>query len=132
MLILAIIVIAIVAGWAANVVVGKGKRYSTQELFFAGHRRFVRRRPDLQSHRRQRDRHRDLSGLIGSTIGAVVVLVIYAPIRQRMAATNTTEHDPQALTAAAVRIRVRARPPKRPRPVRERTGPSRGRYHSGR
>jgi uncharacterized membrane protein YeaQ/YmgE (transglycosylase-associated protein family) len=83
-LILAILVIAIIAGWAANVVVGKGKRYSTQELFFAGligsfvggliFSLIAGNGIDLA-----------LSGLIGSTIGAVVVLVIYAPIRQRMA-----------------------------------------------
>ncbi|MFI5227111.1 MAG: GlsB/YeaQ/YmgE family stress response membrane protein [Candidatus Limnocylindrales bacterium] len=89
MLILAILVIAIVAGWAANVVVGKGKRYSTQELFFAGiigsfvggliFSLIAGNGLDIA-----------ISGLIGSTIGAVVVLLIYAPIRQRMATANTS------------------------------------------
>jgi uncharacterized membrane protein YeaQ/YmgE (transglycosylase-associated protein family) len=88
-LILAIIVIAIVAGWAANVVVGKGKRYSTQELFFAGiigsfvggliFSLIAGNGLDIA-----------ISGLIGSTIGAVVVLLIYAPIRARMVADKTS------------------------------------------
>ncbi len=89
MLILAILVIAIVAGWAANVVVGKGKHYSTQELFFAGiigsfvggliFSLIAGNGLDIA-----------ISGLIGSTIGAVVVLLIYAPVRERMAAPKAT------------------------------------------
>ena len=89
MLILAIIVIAIVAGWAANVVVGKGKRFSTQELFFAGLiGSFVGGL--IFSLIAGDGINLALSGLIGSTIGAIVVLVIYAPIRQRMAPPDTS------------------------------------------
>jgi uncharacterized membrane protein YeaQ/YmgE (transglycosylase-associated protein family) len=88
-LILAIIVIAMVAGWAANVVVGKGKRYSQLELFVAGIvGSFVGGL--LFSFIAGNGFDIALSGLIGSTIGAIVVLVVYAPIRARMVSDNTS------------------------------------------
>jgi uncharacterized membrane protein YeaQ/YmgE (transglycosylase-associated protein family) len=87
-LILAFIVIAIVAGWIANWFVGKGKHYSTLELFVAGLiGSFVG--GTIFSFLAGNGFDIALSGLLGSTIGAVVVLVVYAPIRGRMSQSSS-------------------------------------------
>jgi len=82
-LILAIIIIAIIAGWVANWLVGKGKHYSSLELFVAGLvGSFVGGL--IFSLLAGNGFDIALSGLLGSSIGAVVVLLIYAPLRARM------------------------------------------------
>jgi uncharacterized membrane protein YeaQ/YmgE (transglycosylase-associated protein family) len=83
MIILAFVVIALVAGFVANWLVGKGKGFETWELFVAGivgsfvggliFNLIAGRGIEL-----------DITGLIGSTIGAIVVLLIYAPLRKRL------------------------------------------------
>jgi uncharacterized membrane protein YeaQ/YmgE (transglycosylase-associated protein family) len=87
-LILAFIVIAIVAGWIANWFVGKGKRYSSLELLAAGLiGSFVG--GTIFSFIAGNGFDIALSGLLGSTIGAVVVLLVYAPIRARMGPSSS-------------------------------------------
>lgn len=80
MIIVAIIVIALVAGFIANWLVGRGRNYETWELFVVGiigsfvggliFNLIAGKGFDL-----------DITGIVGSTIGAVVVLLIYGPIR---------------------------------------------------
>jgi uncharacterized membrane protein YeaQ/YmgE (transglycosylase-associated protein family) len=80
MIIVAFIVIALVAGFVANWLVGRGRHYETWELFVAGIvGSFVGGLIfnliggygfDIS-----------ISGLIGSTLGAIVVLLVYGPIR---------------------------------------------------
>ena len=81
MIILAFIVIALVAGMIANWLVGRGRHYEMWELFVAGIvGSFVGGLIfnliggygfDIS-----------ISGLIGSTLGAIVVLLIYGPLRK--------------------------------------------------
>jgi uncharacterized membrane protein YeaQ/YmgE (transglycosylase-associated protein family) len=80
MIIVAFIVIALVAGFIANWLVGGRRRYEQWELFVVGivgsfvggliFNLVAGKGFDI-----------DISGLIGSTIGAIVVLVIYGPVR---------------------------------------------------
>jgi uncharacterized membrane protein YeaQ/YmgE (transglycosylase-associated protein family) len=80
MIIIAFIVIALVAGFIANWLVGRGRNYETWELFVAGlvgsfvggfiFNLIAGKGIDF-----------DITGLIGSTLGAIVVLAIYGPIR---------------------------------------------------
>ena len=82
MLILAIIVIGLVAGWIAGRVVGSRSAYSPLELFLAGlagslvggtlFSLLLGEGFDLR-----------IGGFIGSTIGAILVLAIYTPVRAR-------------------------------------------------
>jgi uncharacterized membrane protein YeaQ/YmgE (transglycosylase-associated protein family) len=84
MLILAFIVIALVAGFIADYLVGRQRKYERWELFVVGligsfvggaifsfldGGDFFTIRP---------------SGLIGSIIGAIVVLLIYGPVRDQL------------------------------------------------
>ena len=95
MIIVAFIVIALVAGFIANWLVGRGRNYETWELFVVGiigsfvgaliFNLVAGKGIDF-----------DITGLIGSTLGAIVVLALYGPIRTwwrkrnaPAAATNT-------------------------------------------
>ena len=95
-LILAFIVIALVAGFIANYLVGRGRNYENWELFvvgiigsFVGGLIF-----NLVSGH---GFDIDISGLIGSTIGAIVVLAIYGPIRDMLRKRNA---PPPAINTA--------------------------------
>lgn len=93
MIILAFIVIALVAGFVANWLVGRGRKYEPWELFVVGiigsfvggliFNLVAGKGFDI-----------DITGLIGSTIGAIVVLAIYGPfrtwLRKRQAPATTT------------------------------------------
>jgi uncharacterized membrane protein YeaQ/YmgE (transglycosylase-associated protein family) len=80
MIILAIVVIALVAGFIANWLVGRGRNYQPWELFVVGiigsfvggliFNLVAGKGFDL-----------DITGLVGSTLGAIVVLAAYGPIR---------------------------------------------------
>src|SRR3954464_3351885 len=80
MIIVAIIVIALVAGFIANWLVGGKYKYETWELFVVGivgsfvggliFNLIAGKGVDF-----------DITGLIGSTLGAIVVLAIYGPVR---------------------------------------------------
>jgi uncharacterized membrane protein YeaQ/YmgE (transglycosylase-associated protein family) len=91
LLILALVVIALVAGFIANWLIGRGRKYEPWELFvvgiigsFVGGLLFSFIAGDGFEIR--------LSGLLGSIIGAVVVLAIYGPfrtwLRKRQAASR--------------------------------------------
>jgi uncharacterized membrane protein YeaQ/YmgE (transglycosylase-associated protein family) len=80
MIVLAFIVIALVAGFIANWLVGKGRGYETWELFVAGLvGSFVGGLIFNLIGGNGFDFH--WTGLLGSTIGAIVVLLIYGPVR---------------------------------------------------
>lgn len=83
MIILAFVVIALVAGFIANYLVGGKRTYENWELFvigivgsFVGGLIFSLVNGDGLEIR--------LSGLIGSIIGAIVALLIYGPIRDQL------------------------------------------------
>jgi uncharacterized membrane protein YeaQ/YmgE (transglycosylase-associated protein family) len=85
-ILLAWIVIALVAGFIADYLVGRARQYERWELFvvgmvgsFVGGAIFsFLEGGDLLALRP--------SGLIGSIIGAIVVLLIYGPVRDRLRA----------------------------------------------
>jgi uncharacterized membrane protein YeaQ/YmgE (transglycosylase-associated protein family) len=80
MIILAFVVIALVAGYIANFLVGKGKGFQTWELFVAGIiGSFVG--GTLLSLIFEGDFDISVSGLIGSVIGAIVVLAVWGWLR---------------------------------------------------
>jgi uncharacterized membrane protein YeaQ/YmgE (transglycosylase-associated protein family) len=80
MIILAFIVIALVAGYVANFLVGKGKGFLPWEMFVAGIiGSFVG--GTLLSLVFEGDLDISISGLIGSSIGAIVVLVVWGWLR---------------------------------------------------
>jgi uncharacterized membrane protein YeaQ/YmgE (transglycosylase-associated protein family) len=82
-LILVFIVIALVAGFIANFLVGKGKGFETWELFVAGIiGSFVG--GTLLNLVFEGDLDFSISGIIGSTIGAIIVLAIWGWFRTRM------------------------------------------------
>jgi uncharacterized membrane protein YeaQ/YmgE (transglycosylase-associated protein family) len=91
MIILAFVVIALVAGYVANYLVGKGRGFEQWELFVAGLvGSFVGglifnllAGNGLEFH---------ITGLIGSVIGAIVVLAIYGPLRSRLR-PSTVKHE---------------------------------------
>ena len=88
-ILLASIVIALVAGFIADYLVGRARQYERWELFvvgmigsFVGGAIFsFLEGGDLLALRP--------SGLIGSIIGAIVVLLIYGPVRDRLRAKST-------------------------------------------
>ena len=81
-LILVFIVIALVAGFIANFLVGKGKGFETWELFVAGIiGSFVG--GTLLNLLFEGDLDISISGIVGSTIGAVIVLAIWGWFRTR-------------------------------------------------
>jgi uncharacterized membrane protein YeaQ/YmgE (transglycosylase-associated protein family) len=82
-LILGFVVIALVAGFIANWLVGRNRGYETWELFvagivgsFVGGFIFNLFSGDAQGF--------PISGFIGSTLGAIIVLLIYGPLRTRL------------------------------------------------
>jgi uncharacterized membrane protein YeaQ/YmgE (transglycosylase-associated protein family) len=85
MIILAFIVIALVAGFIADYLVGRQRDYERWELFVVG---IVGSFVGGLLFNLIDGRGFDIaiSGLIGSTIGAVVVLLLYGPLRDRLRA----------------------------------------------
>lgn len=80
--ILALVVIPLAAGYVANLVVGKGKGFEPWELFVAGIiGSFVG--GTLLSLLIDGDLEFRISGLIGSVIGAIVVLAVWGWLRAR-------------------------------------------------
>ena len=80
MIVLAFVVIALVAGYIANFLVGKGKGFLPWEMFVAGIiGSFVG--GTLLSFIVEDDFDIALSGLIGSIIGAIVVLAVWGWLR---------------------------------------------------
>jgi uncharacterized membrane protein YeaQ/YmgE (transglycosylase-associated protein family) len=80
-IILAFIVIALVAGFVANWLVGRGRGYETWELFVVGIiGSFVGGLIFNLLAGNGFDIH--ITGLIGSILGAIVVLAVYGPIRK--------------------------------------------------
>jgi uncharacterized membrane protein YeaQ/YmgE (transglycosylase-associated protein family) len=82
--ILALVLIPLVAGFIANLVVGKGKGFQNWELFVAGIigsfvggaiGNLIGGQDILALHP---------TGLIGSTVGAIIVLGIWGFVRMRM------------------------------------------------
>jgi uncharacterized membrane protein YeaQ/YmgE (transglycosylase-associated protein family) len=93
MLILAFIVIALVAGFVANWLLGKSRHYENWELFvvgivgsFVGGLIFSFLAGDGLEIR--------ISGLLGSILGAIVVLAIYGPIRDMLRKRNAPPAGP--------------------------------------
>ncbi|RPH35571.1 MAG: GlsB/YeaQ/YmgE family stress response membrane protein [Chloroflexi bacterium] len=83
MIFIAIIIIGLVAGYLANRVVGKGRGYSQLELLLAGLAGSVVG-GTLFSLLLGEGFDLRLGGFIGSTLGAILVLALYGPIRSRM------------------------------------------------
>ena len=84
MIILGFIVIALAAGYIANFVVGKGKGFLPWEMFVAGILgSFVG--GTLLSLVIEGDFDISLSGLLGSIVGAIIVLAVWGWARLRMA-----------------------------------------------
>jgi uncharacterized membrane protein YeaQ/YmgE (transglycosylase-associated protein family) len=80
MIVLAFIVIALVAGYIANFLVGKGKGFQTWEMFVAGIiGSFVG--GTLLNLIFEGDFDIAITGLIGSIIGAIVVLAVWGWLR---------------------------------------------------
>jgi len=80
MIILAFVVIALVAGYVANYLVGKGKGFQQWEMFAAGIiGSFVG--GTLLSLVFEGDLDISVSGLIGSIIGAIIVLAVWGWLR---------------------------------------------------
>ena len=83
LLIIAFVVIALVAGYVANLVVGKGQQFQQWELFVAGIiGSFVG--GAILNLLINRNLEISVSGLIGSIIGAIVVLAVWGWLRTRV------------------------------------------------
>jgi uncharacterized membrane protein YeaQ/YmgE (transglycosylase-associated protein family) len=81
-MLLAFTVIALVAGYVANILVGKGKGFQTWELFVAGIiGSFVGGL--ILNLIFEGELNVSISGLIGSTIGAIIVLFGWGWFRTR-------------------------------------------------
>ena len=79
-LLLGFILIALVAGYVANLIVGKGKGFQTWELFVAGIvGSFVG--GGILNLLINGDFDLSISGLVGSTLGAIVVLAVWGWLR---------------------------------------------------
>jgi uncharacterized membrane protein YeaQ/YmgE (transglycosylase-associated protein family) len=86
-LILAWIVIALVAGFVADFLVGRKRNYERWELFVVGMiGSFVG--GALFSIIAGEGFDLKISGLIGSIVGAVIVLLIYGPVRDELRKRN--------------------------------------------
>ena len=83
MIFIAIIIIGLVAGYLANRVVGKGRGYSQLELLLAGLAGSVVG-GTLFSLLAGEGFDLRLGGFIGATVGAILILAVYGPIRSRM------------------------------------------------
>ena len=80
MIILGFIVIALVAGFVANYLVGKGKGFQQWEMFVAGIiGSFVG--GTLLNLVTEGDLDVSISGLVGSVIGAIIVLAVWGWLR---------------------------------------------------
>jgi uncharacterized membrane protein YeaQ/YmgE (transglycosylase-associated protein family) len=85
MIIIAFIIIGLVAGWIANRVVGARRGFTPLELFIVGiagsvvggtlFSLLLGEGFDLRP-----------GGFIGATVGAILILAVYGPIRDRMRA----------------------------------------------
>ncbi len=83
LLILAFVVIALVAGYVANLLVGKGKGFQNWELFVAGIvGSFVG--GAILNLLLEGDLELGVSGLIGSILGAIIVLAVWGWVRVRL------------------------------------------------
>jgi uncharacterized membrane protein YeaQ/YmgE (transglycosylase-associated protein family) len=80
MIFIAIIIIGLVAGFLANLVVGKGRGYTQLELLIAGLAGSVVG-GTLFSLLLGEGFDLRLGGFIGSTIGAIIVLALYGLVR---------------------------------------------------
>jgi len=95
-IILGFVVIALVAGFVANWLVGRKRKYEPWELFvvglvgsFVGGLIFnVIAGNGLEFH---------WTGLLGSILGAIVVLLIYGPIRDQLRKRSTPANAPDPL-----------------------------------
>ena len=83
MIFIAIIIIGIVAGYIANAVVGKGRGYSQLELFVAGLAGSVVG-GTLFSLLLGEGFDLRFGGFIGATLGAILLLAVYGPVRGRI------------------------------------------------
>ena len=83
MIFIAVIIIGLVAGYLANLVVGKGRGYNQFELFAAGLAGSVVG-GTLFSLLLGEGFDLRIGGFLGATIGAILVLAVYGPIRARM------------------------------------------------
>ena len=82
-LLLGFVLIALVAGYVANLIVGKGKGFETWELFVAGIvGSFVG--GGILNLLINGDFDLSISGLVGSTIGAIVVLAVWGWLRVKV------------------------------------------------
>ncbi len=98
MIILAFVVIALIAGYIANYLVGKGRHFEQWEMFVAGiigsfvggllFNLLTGNGFDIT-----------VTGLIGSTIGAIVVLAIYGPLRTRLRPSTAKVEHPSTIKA---------------------------------
>lgn len=86
--ILALVLIPLVAGYVANMVVGKNVNFQTWELYIAGIiGSFVG--GAILNLLINGDFELSISGLIGSILGAIIVLAVWAWVRVRMGKSNT-------------------------------------------
>jgi uncharacterized membrane protein YeaQ/YmgE (transglycosylase-associated protein family) len=85
MIFIAIIVVGLVAGYLANLVVGKARGYSALELLLAGLAGSVVG-GTLFSLLLGEGFDLRLGGFIGSTVGAIIVLGLYGLVRGRQPA----------------------------------------------
>jgi uncharacterized membrane protein YeaQ/YmgE (transglycosylase-associated protein family) len=96
MIILAFVVIALIAGYVANYLVGKGRHFEQWEMFVAG---IIGSFVGGLIFNLLAGNGLDISvtGLIGSTIGAIVVLAIYGPLRSRLRPSTVTTEQPSTI-----------------------------------
>jgi uncharacterized membrane protein YeaQ/YmgE (transglycosylase-associated protein family) len=87
MIILAIVIIGLVAGWVANRVVGARRGFTPLELFIVGLAGSVVG-GTLFSVLLGEGFELRPGGFIGASIGAILLLAVYGPIRDRMRATS--------------------------------------------
>ena len=83
MIFIAIIIIGLVAGYLANLVVGKGRGYTQLEQFVAGLAGSVVG-GTLFSLLLGEGFDLRLGGFIGATVGAILLLAVWGPIRSRV------------------------------------------------
>lgn len=87
-LLLGFVLIALVAGYVANLLVGKGKGFETWELFVAGIiGSFVG--GGILNLLINGDFNLSISGLVGSTLGAIIVLAVWGWLRMNVFSSKT-------------------------------------------
>jgi len=93
MIILGFIVIALVAGFVANWLLGKSRHYENWELFVVGIvGSFVG--GGIFNLLAGQGFNLHWTGLVGSIIGAIVVLAVYGPIRDMLRKRNAPPAGP--------------------------------------